>query len=124
MGLFYKKRRGGRFSEKMGTFTVPHFTLEEARELNPESDLVKDCSRGLGDAGLTFWKNDVAARVAALRLARPKFMRSMRRWLSKVDPAGARSLPLLPPFRVDDRQRRQGILTFTSTCSRRGSTKS
>ncbi|MDB4884487.1 MAG: hypothetical protein JWL95_3253 [Gemmatimonadetes bacterium] len=88
-GLFYRKRRGGMFSEKMLTLTVPHFTCADAEAFAPASELLEECGRDLD--GFKFWNNDVSARVTALRLAWPKFMRSLRRWLKKVDPAGARS---------------------------------
>lgn len=77
-GLFFRKRRGGAFSEKMLTLTVPHIRVEDAR-----GELRKACT------GM-FYVSHVNARIAALRLAWPKFLRSVKRWLKRNDPAGAR----------------------------------
>ncbi len=55
----------------MLTLTVPHFTLEHA------SGAVREACAGFG------LETTVHARLAALRLAWPKFLRRVRRWLMK-----------------------------------------
>lgn len=78
-GLLVRTRPGGALREKMLTLTVPHFKLEDA------GGAVRDaCDR--------FTETTVAARVAALRLAWPRFLRALRRRLVKRDPAAARAL--------------------------------
>ncbi len=72
-----KKRAGGSFSEKMLTLTVPHLRAEETQ------GALREAVAGM------FTFSHVNARMAALRLAWPKFMRLMRRWLKRNDPWGA-----------------------------------
>jgi hypothetical protein len=67
--LFDGSRWGGAFSEKMLTLTVPHFERADA------SGLVIAETQGFG------LDNTVSARLAALRLAWPRFMRRVRTWL-------------------------------------------
>jgi len=76
-GLFFPRRAGGAFTEKMLTLTVPHFELADA-----SGKLLAACS-GFG------LETTVNARISALRLAWPKFMRRVRRWFTtrRTDPA-------------------------------------
>ncbi len=95
-GLFYGGRLSpdgrfvGAFSEKMLTLTVPHFTREQCEEVfKKNGDRAKDVLSETMGAHL---ENTTAARVAALRLAWPKFWRIVKRWLKARDPLGARHL--------------------------------
>jgi len=73
-GLFHAGRAGlGAWSEKMLTLTVPHIELE-AVEAGSE---VAGETTGYG------LHTTIAARIAALRLAWPRFMRSLRRFITK-----------------------------------------
>lgn len=64
-GLRRKYRRGGAYTEKMLTLTVPHFKLADARPLK----------RGEGVRELA--RDDLHARIVALWLAWPRFMRQV-----------------------------------------------
>lgn len=77
-GLCVESRHGGAFSEKMLTLTVPHFERSDAR-----GELV-EATTGFG---LT---TTVAARLAAMRLAWPRFVRRLRNWLACRGRAGER----------------------------------
>lgn len=72
LGLDVPTRAGGAVGEKMLTVTVPHFELEAAGGL-----VRAECTGFLGTT--------VAARVAALRLAWPRFLRALRRLLRRRD---------------------------------------
>jgi hypothetical protein len=69
--LLSPRRWGGAFSEKMLTLTVPHVSWAECSG----KVTAAESSPGL------VWGSTVSARMTALRLAWPKFLRSMRRWL-------------------------------------------
>lgn len=71
LGLTRRNRKGGRFSEKMLTLTLPHATLADLTR-----GKVKDLAR-----------DDVHARIVALWLAMPLFMRRVRAYLKKREPA-------------------------------------
>ena len=74
LGLFRPGREGlGAWSEKMLTLTVPHVELED---VEPGSKVAEACE-GFG------LHTTIAARIAALRLAWPRFMRSLRRFIAK-----------------------------------------
>jgi hypothetical protein len=74
LGLFKAGRDGlGAWSEKMLTLTVPHVELADVA---PLSHVAKACE-GFGLA------TTIAARIAALRLAWPRFMRTLRRFIAK-----------------------------------------
>lgn len=95
-GLDIKGRRGptgelvGAFSEKMLTLTVPHFTREQCVEVYKKNgDRARDVLSETDGYGLD---NTTAARVAALRLAWPKFWRVVKRHVAKRDPLGAKRL--------------------------------
>lgn len=104
VGLLEHRRVGGAVGEKMLTLTVPHFELDDAPRTvrgkhGPKpSPLREQCST----YGLT---TTVAARLAALRLAWPRFMRSLRTWLKRCDRVEAKRLAyyrLLEWTRGDD----------------------
>lgn len=87
-GVMCPHRRGGAFSEKMLTLTVPHFLRDECREVYDDAgERKKDVLSETTGFGLN---TDVAARVAALRLAWPRFVRIVRRALKRSDPEGAK----------------------------------
>ena len=66
--LFMRKRRGGRFGERMITVTVPHRRLVDST-----GEVRKRAT------------DDISARIWALRLAWPVFMRSVRdHWLRRA----------------------------------------
>lgn len=65
-GLARRNRRGGRYSEKMLTLTLPHKALADCR------GIVKKLAVG-------FYENDLAARVIALFEAWPRFLRKLNR---------------------------------------------
>jgi hypothetical protein len=70
LGLTRRNRKGGRFSEKMLTLTLPHAKL---------SDLVKGSVKARA-------RDDVHARILALWTAIPSFMRRLRAYLKKREP--------------------------------------
>lgn len=71
LGLQLPFRAGGRFSEKMLTCTLPHFSIGQ---VTPDSALAEACE-GYGR------RTTINARVQALRLAIPKFLSKVRRYL-------------------------------------------
>lgn len=95
-GLDWKVRYGpdgrfvGSFSEKMLTLTVPHFTREDCVEtFKRNGERAKDV---LSETQGAMLENTTAARVAALRLAWPKFWRIVKRHVTSRDPLGAKHL--------------------------------
>jgi len=69
-GLSRRNRRGGRYSEKMLTLTIPHALRADA------TGIVKEAADG-------FFMNDVAARVIAAFEAWPRFLKKLNRhWRS------------------------------------------
>lgn len=77
-GLFEGSRWGGAFTEKMLTLTVPHFERADA------SGLVLEATKDFGLA------NTTSARLAAMRLAWPRFIRRVRGWLQGRGPKAER----------------------------------
>ena len=70
-GLARRNRRGGRYTEKMVTLTIPHAMLEDS------FGLVKEVADG-------FCWNTISARVIALNLAWPRFLKKLNRHFRMV----------------------------------------
>lgn len=93
-GLNVKNRLGpegnfvGAFSERMLTLTIPHFERDECIEVfKKNGDRARDV---LSETAGAMLENTTSARVAALRLAFPKFWRIVKRWIKARDPHGAK----------------------------------
>ncbi len=80
-GLLAHDRPGGAVGEKMLTLTVPHFDVSEVVEGSEIDGAIK----GYG------LRTTIGARLAALRLAWPRFMRTVKRALKKTNHVEARS---------------------------------
>ncbi len=74
-GLFTPRIHMGAWSEKMLTLTVPHVQLHDVRADSP----VADALEGEG------MRTTVNARIAALRLAWPRFMRALRKLILRAE---------------------------------------